>query len=340
VDILKVLSLIHLKRCKKDLVEFRLLLGGIPFKRACGSEESLAWFARAGVTSEQNSLDQVKRETAIWRDAPTVVIEAFHRGYSTETLIDLLKGLQQFELKKQPNLSVNRFLSKLGNVKMTEEREDRNRVMDAEYAQTKKDLAEARGQVTAIMNSFIPTLNGALTSAKNEITTYRKAAVIDLDSLTNTHRESLANLEADAESKLGKINQLAQAQASYTNESMGTLYLNLSTAFKVYHDEVSKWGVMKVETGKFQAELKWGQYIQQLINDPKLAADMSTPLALQMADWLHIWVGKRLPEAKSLPPEHLSKQESGLSRYFPVKFTNITEWVRYELRDLQRRGVI
>jgi len=59
-----------------------------------------------------------------------------------------------------------------------------------------------------------------------------------------------------------------------------------------------------------------------------------------MADWLHIWVGKHLPEAKSLPPEHLSKQESGLSRFFSVKFTNITEWVRYELRDLQRRGVI
>jgi uncharacterized protein YlxW (UPF0749 family) len=253
---------------------------------------------KAEVTSEQNSLDQYKRETAIWRDAQAVVIEAFRRGYGTETLIDLLKGLQQFELKKQPNLSVNRFLSKLGNVKVTEELEDRNRAMDAEYAHTKKDLAEARGQVAAIMNSFIPTLNGALTSAKNEITAYRKAAVIDLDALTNTHRESFTNLEADAESKLAKINQLAQAQATYTNESMGTLYLNLSTAFKVYNGEVSKWGVMKVETGKFQAELKWGQYIQQLINDPKLADDMSTSLALQMADWLHIWVGKRLPEAK------------------------------------------
>lgn len=295
---------------------------------------------RAGVTYEQNSLDQAKRETTTFRNAQTVVIEAFGRGYSTENLIDLLKGLQQFELKKQPNLSVNRLLSKLGTVKMTEEREERNRALDAEYAQTKKNLGEARGQVAAIQNSYIPTLNGSLASAKNEIMAYRKAAISDFEALANSHSQTLNNLQADAEDKLAKINRLASAQASYTNEQMGTQYILLSNAFKIFHGEVIKWGQVKEEMGQKAAILRTGAYFQALGGNPSLAADMPASIVTQLSVWLSVWAKKKLPEAVTLPPPYLTQIESSLPRVFGVRFTSLTEWVRHDVADRLRRGEI
>ena len=116
--------------------------------------------------------------------------------------------------------------------------------------------------------------------------------------------------------------------------------MNLSATFSQYHQDIQQWGAIKAETGKFEAELKWGTYIQLLLGDQKHAANMTTQFALRLADWLSIWVARKLPEAKCIPPESLIKQDSALPRYLPVKLASIVEWAKYEISDLQRRGMI
>jgi hypothetical protein len=296
--------------------------------------------AKRETQSEVNRRDEFRRINALYVLLLDLLFDFLKRGYTVEHFKLLLNGLRQLEIVGQPRNSMTRLLNALQKIKTLEELDAAIARTQATFATLLADANGLRGTIDAYMDGAIASMNQVSTTATNKMEALLNQHTASMNTLSKYQQGLLSKLEANAETKLTEINQLAQAQASYMNESMGNMYLTLSTAFKIYHGEVSKWGVMKVETGKFQAELKWGQYIQQLINDPKLAADMSTSLALQMADWLHIWVGKHLPETKSLPPEHLSTQESGLSRYFPVKFTNITEWVRYELRDLQRRGVI
>ncbi len=136
------------------------------------------------------------------------------------------------------------------------------------------------------------------------------------------------------------MNDFALKEQGKSLEMLNQTMDNMSAAFSQYSKDIRRWGDMKAETGKFEANLKWGNYVQGLIGDHKLAADMSTDLAVQLAEWLNIWVQRRLPDATSLPPEHVKKRESSLPGVFSVKLTSITEWVRSELRDQQRRGVV
>ena len=295
---------------------------------------------KQNVASWEVKLAEVKGQAKLYEESNLIVRNAFARGYSPDTVKMLFNLLERFEVKGMPDASVKRLIRGFDGVKELTELDYHKRRQNAEIEQGNADLAKVKGTTASIMNTSIPTLNQVTAKGIAEITAVQKAAVENINELSQQQQGQLTRMEENAEVNLAFLKDSAIEQQQGTLAILNQTMLNLSATFSQYRKDIQQWGAMKAETGKFQTELKWGQYIQHLLNDPKLAAEMSTPLALQLADWLNIWVGKRLPEAKSLPPEYLSKQESGLSRYFPVKFTNITEWVRYELRDLLTRGVI
>lgn len=283
---------------------------------------------------------EVKEQAKLYEESNLIVQNAFARGYGPDILKMLFNLLQRFEVKGMPDASVRRLIKGFDGVKELSELDFKKARLKAEVEAVNGDLATVEGKFAAAVNTVMPTLNNTVDKANAAITSIQETYTLNMSTLSQRQQGELTLLEKNAEANISTLKDAAIKQQREAITMLNQMMLNLSVAFGQYSKDIQQWGSMKAETGKFEAELKWGHYIQSLVSDPKLAADMSTSLALHFATWLNIWVGRRLPEAKSLPPEHLSKQESGLSRYFPVKIVSVTGWVRQELADLQRRGVI
>ena len=292
------------------------------------------------VTSEGNTLDEVKRKTVFFRESQLVVQDAFSRGYSSETLTALFAALKRIEVKGHSNTSILRLLKGLEGEKTLDEQQSKLKQVDSELEETTKNLDQVKGSMRAAVNTFVPTLINAQNKALAEITTFRDAVNSSMDELARQRQTSFSKMEADAEKKLTNMNSLVNAEAGVLHDRLIMLYRTLNLSFEVYQGKIKKWGEIQMEAGKYEATLRIGSYIQTLITDPKQAANLPPDLALLFANSLHSYVEDKLPKATTQPPPHIIQREATLPRFTHVQLRSLTGWIHVDLADRRLRGEI
>jgi len=110
---------------------------------------------REEVKSMENNLDQTRRENSLILESAEIISEFLESGYTTEILQELLLRVKQLSIRGEPELSIKRFLSRMGSAKKFEELESQIINKNTELEALKRSLNETKGTLRTLKNDSI-----------------------------------------------------------------------------------------------------------------------------------------------------------------------------------------
>jgi len=141
---------------------------------------------REEIKSEENRLDSLKNENALYRTAINAVLKLFEAGYSTEDILQLSKGLKIMGIKGDPKMSLKRLIEGLKRAKSLEILREEKEETEKELKAIRRDLNAAKAELASIQKTTLKILRESREAALAEIEKTREKATAEI---TRVHAE-------------------------------------------------------------------------------------------------------------------------------------------------------
>ena len=295
---------------------------------------------RTMCNSEKNRLDELKTRNLHWIDSIELAVQAFDRGFTTEILRGLLTNLFNLSVKGEAILSAKRLLNRLEKIK--EEIE-----LDASITAKKKELSILKQEHTdlkatiktlknEVIKNVISTQNEGIRKLKQvsdlatrEILGSKDQLLNAVKSIEQTSSQTIANLEKSGRASINNLH-LAISDSLYNN------HLAIKLAVEKYTEEIQKWGDLRQEAGKYSSLINMATILFGVSEDENAILSLNPATITRLAERIHIYILKKYPGEKTLPPKDLAYSEMGLSHLFSVNLSSLTQWLVDDLRRRER----
>jgi hypothetical protein len=217
----------------------------------------------------------------------------------------------------------------------------RNKLQTVQLEQTTSDLAKVQGMMAAAVNTFVPTINQAMTKVTAEITAFRDTVEKRINELSLKRQSQITKWEESAETDLAVLNEFTLKEQRKTLDLLNQSIANMSNAIKGYNEDIRQWGNIREEVGQYEQLLQNTTVLLAANKDPNLIAKLPSDFIISLLRGINIYVQVRLPDAKTRPSTTLQKEEFwAFSSTYEAKIKNVAAWLQEDLTRRHLEGLI
>jgi len=258
--------------------------------------------------SERNQLDQLKIETATFREAVATVGSFYTDGYSTEDLKSLKHGLGTLGIKGDPLLSITRVVTGLSKYKNLVALENKIRTRQKELETLKraitdeKSLLKVKGQLIKAFGQVKDTGVKAILRAAE----HAKAEIADTAGMSEKHTMAL----------LSKFD------------------VHVRSTLDGLKTELGEWGELKEQEGQLREILRPAQVLLGILKSPEYLRQLPLTFVFQLFDRLRLYLEMNLKDVTIKPSQDIWKKDANLNFILSYRLPVLLEFVCEGLREI------
>jgi myosin heavy subunit len=216
------------------------------------------------LVSEENKLDLLEAQEAVFQDVANILKTAIKDGYSPQQLKALLLMLRKLEIQGTPALSISHLLQCLAEAKSL------------------LNLKHEAGLAKKRLDEFLT----AESEAKARVEIVQNTVLLGIERWREQGEEAIAGVEAQATNEVKRV-------ASQSTDAIETL----SDAFsEAMNRAVSELGRVKEETGRLEHLVEPARLLTGIIQYPKCLKPVSPLLVEILLRNLALWCQQRIPK--------------------------------------------
>lgn len=306
-------------------------------------EEKLIQFGE-DVKSEENRLDQTKREHSLTLESVEILSAFLESGYTPEVLRELLLRFRQLSIRGEPVASVKRFLTRMGSVKEYEELENQIISKREELEALKRNLNETRGTYRALKKGVlepiqvtqeeaIRSINSVVEEASKQIIS--RSEVVD-DFLKEIRDEAIAAITITEGSGRTAISECQVQLVDILKESSALTFKVLDKL----DEDINRWGQIREDAGKYQADIRRADLILGITKDPRTLTQIPLHIVSKLLEGIVNYVSGKYSNVKVEAPANVKKIEGGHVVYQNIRLSSLAEWLNHGIMRMLQEGVL
>ena len=268
---------------------------------------------KRNVHTEQMILDEWRLRTSTYKEAVDITLSFFHDKYNTFELKRLKDGLNQIEIKGNPQLSINRLVSGIEDAKTLSKLKSKITETEKEYLTLTRNLDAAKGKLKSI--------EGATLNAIEEV---RKNALDAINNTKGSGLESIKELSRTLKTDYGnsiklvkeRINWFGQEINSQTKKSTTGIQKQTEYSLKQFREETEKWGKLQSKIGKNTKLMRYSNQLLGILTLPEAIKELPTSLIAQLLGRIHLWMKLKIPDMKATPSKYLCSEDQNLNHFY------------------------
>jgi len=258
--------------------------------------------------SKQNQLDELRLNTATFREAVNLVCSLLRNGYSTADMESLKHGLKMLGIKGDPSASLKRLVKGLLKYKTLIALNDKIQALTKELKMLKTAISEA---------------NSELTVAKQIITIFEEVGAAGLKAISETSEQAKTKMKDNAE-----------ASEKHMTASANWFDTHIQNTMEKVRAELGEWGELKEKEGRLKETLFPGAVLLGILKDPEYLNQIPTPLMLRFFESLQLWAQQNLKDVTVQPSQRISKKDYSLSSFASYRISVLIDFICEELREI------
>ena len=218
---------------------------------------------RKNVKTEQNRLDEVKRQTWMYNETNTV-IQGYLKVYSSETLISLLHVLDNLAVEGEPETSIKRLIEGLEGVRTLQELDSACRkekatldLLRPDREKTETELLIMRDNFKLMLNKIADALYEKLDENSSKISSQLNTLSYGISEHEKNLLDQLEKYRLNTETTLGIY---SQSQINHVNK----MITQLNRLIQQYEKKVKQWGEIKQEIGAIGEDIKSARLLKKM----------------------------------------------------------------------------
>jgi len=261
--------------------------------------------------SEKNKLDELKLQTATFREAVAIVSSFFRDGYSTKDLISLKKGVDILGIKGNQTLSLKRLMDGLSK--------------QTSLTNLGDTLGEKKKELT--------TLNKAIADAKIELQIAKDATLKTFKEVRNTALEAIANTAEQANKTTKDMTTIFETQVT---QSIGKIDAHVRQTMEAVKTGLGDYGDLQQQKAKMEEFLLPSRAFLGLLQSTEYLSKIPLPLTIRLLERLHLWTEIHLKDFRIKPSENIQKKEYNLKTWDSY---NIQVLIEFLIESLTERMI-
>jgi hypothetical protein len=247
----------------------------------------------------------------------------------------LLNGLRKLEIIGQPRASVIRLLKALEKIRTLEELDSAIQVKEATLAALQGKVNELSGVINAYKNVAISALNEVSGAAIKRINDLLGQYVASLNVLQDKMVKGLNAMSAATDADRATTARFFYNEVKNAKNEVLTLHSTVTQALQVYKNEVTQWGTIREESGRYEKLIEYTSVLLAVKKDPNVISQLPPESIVSILKSIDIYIQTKLPDADSLPSAELYQRERwAFNSIYKAKIRNVSAWL---LEDLTRR---
>jgi predicted nucleic acid-binding Zn-ribbon protein len=263
-------------------------------------------------SSEKNALDELKVQTASFREAVAVAESLLEDGYTTEDVKSLKHGLDVLGIKGRPHASVTRIINGLAKLKS---------LMDLEGK-----LCRRRGELAA--------LNRDKESVKSELETAKELTLKTIEEIRVRSVQMISNTAQQSSDQMG---QTAEKLAANVTESLVRMDAKVREAEEIYKTRLNE--VAELECRKAAAEEALGQglVLVGMLRSLEYLRKVPVAFMVDLLDRIQIWCELNFPTKSVTPHQGICAKDYNLMTVCSYKLPVLIELAKEGLKQTMLR---
>jgi len=258
--------------------------------------------------SERNRLDQLKIETATFREAVATVGSFYTDGYSTEDLKSLKHGLGTLGIKGDPLLSITRVVTGLSKYKNLVALEDKVRARRKELETLKRAITDAKSELK---------VKGQLIKAFGQVKDAGVKAIVGA-----------------AEHAKAEIADTAGMSEKHTMALLSKFDVHVRSTLDGLKTELGEWGELKEQEGQLREILRPAQVLLGILKSPEYLRQLPLTFVFQLFDRLRLYLEMNLKDVTIKPSQDIWKKDANLNFILSYRLPVLLEFVCEGLREI------
>jgi len=285
--------------------------------------------------SEENKRDEFRRVNTLYLVLLDVLFDFFKKGYTADHFQMMLNGMKRLEILGQPKASVMRLLKALEKIRTLEELDSAIPVKEATLSALQGKVNELGGVINAYKNVAIAALNEVSGAATQQINELLGQYVASLNVLQDKMVRGLNAMSAATDADRATTARFFYNEVRNAKNEVVMLHSTVTKALQVYKDEVTQWGAVREESGRYEKLIEYTSALLAVKKDPNVISQLPPETIISLLKSIDIYVQTKLPDADSLPSAELYQRERwAFNSVYKAKIRSVSAWL---LEDLTRR---
>lgn len=271
------------------------------------------------ITSEKNTLDELKLQTDTYKKAMVAVDSLLKEGYSPEDIESLKHGLDVFGIKDNPVGSVKRLVKGLAQQKNIVAVKGKLERVTQELDEATEDLATVKNQLAMIKQATLKTI--------------QEAQQVSIKALTATQEcstHAIAETEKQAEDGL-KI--AMEKLAARTNESVDRFDAQLQQDLKGHKTELEQITELERRRAEVETTLGPGLPLVKMSSSDEDLKKVPAPSVAGFLEGIERWLEVNAPKASARPTDEIHHVEFNLNTMRTYRLSTLVKLASLGLRQ-------
>jgi hypothetical protein len=152
----------------------------------------------------------------------------------------------------------------------------------------------------------------------------------DLTTLTtmiNANRATLAQTEADLKTARQTLTMMRDEFITAVGKTTEKANQDLAALMKGYEDEIIKWGNIKQEAGRYEADIKLAKTLFGLMNDPQAFRSLPLENVALLTRRINLYTQLRFKGERAAIPQTVSHIEVSFNTMLQYKISAVSQWL-------------
>jgi len=261
------------------------------------------------IVSKRNQLDELKLQTAVHKQAISVVTKFFKDGYDSKDLLSLKYGLDTVGIAGDPTTSIARLVNGLKKEKNIFDLEERT-------AEKRKELA---------------FLDKALVETKTELKIINEETLNRIEETKNTSVDTISHVGEKANLSIDDTSARFETRL---DDSFGKFDDHICQTMTVVRDELAEWGELKQQMGRLQEALGPGIFLLGVLKSTEYLKTVPLAFIVHLFDRLSLWAQINMENVKVKPSANIQRREPQLFSWQLYEFSALVEFVAESLKQI------
>jgi len=202
------------------------------------------------------------------------------------------------------------------------------------------ELTKTRAIINTLKQEVVKAISDAQKNAVNNITQAANASKQEINATAFQSRNSINHITQigcqsvqTCENKIIKSldNQNAKLQQTFYNN-----HVLIKGSLNDSIQDIKKWGDIREQAGNYSDLIQISTILFGINTNPDAILELDLALINRLAERIHNYCLKKLPNSKMKAPEVISRKEFAISASWEVHLSSITWWLVEALREIER----
>jgi len=258
--------------------------------------------------SEKNRLDELRVQTASFKESVEITESLLKEGYSTEDIRSLKHGLDVLGIKGEPHASVTRIVNGLAKLRTLLDLEER-------LCRKKEELA---------------ALNRDVESVKNELETAKAVTLKTIEDVRGLSVQAIANTAQQSNDQMKQTTEKLEAKVT---ESLGKMDAQIQQATEIYKAEVKE--ITEIERRRAEAEeaLGPGLVLVGMLRSHEYLKMVPVTFMVQLLERIQLWCEISQPGFSVMATQSINAKDCSLVPFLPYRLSVLIELAKEGLKQ-------